>query len=357
MGQWLMAICFITAPETRKSIDVACFCSEPVAVLVQVLAPMADAFTDYLRQIAGSPLLTTAEEIHLGTLIQRWRGDAAPDARRVRSGQRALSRVVTANLRLVVAVVKRSHARLEQLGVDPMDAIQAGNIGLIRAAQRFDPSRGYRFSTYAFWWVKESLNRFLHEQHSAIHIPSNVLQLAFKVSAMLARSDAERGVSLDAIAVDLNEKPERLRFALHALQRARISSLDQRWDPSESGGSLMETVCDGRLQEPEDDYLWLHQVIRGLNQREQRILGLRFGSDESVSLSHAADAMGLSRYQAHRLEQQALRKLKEQLVPMLNPSMAGDRPLWSRSPDNSWQGLERHRPAVASPRPAAALPV
>jgi len=182
------------------------------------------------------------------------------------------------------------------------------------------------------------------------------LQLAFKVSAMLACSDTDRGVSLDAIAVDLNEKPERLRFALHALQRARVSSLDQRWDPSESGGSLMETVCDGRLQEPEDDYLWLHQVILGLNQREQRILGLRFGSDVPVSLSHAADAMGLSRYQAHRLEQQALRKLKDQLEPMLNPSMASSQQRLSRSPDNPWQGLERHGPAVASPRQAAPLP-
>jgi RNA polymerase primary sigma factor len=350
-----MAMCLITATETRKSMDFTCFRSEPVAVLVPVMAPMADAFTDYLRQIAGSPLLTTAEEIHLGTLIQRWRCDDAPDARCSRSGRRALTRVVTANLRLVVAVVKRSHARLEQLGVDPMDAIQAGNLGLIRAAQRFDPSRGYRFSTYAFWWVKESLNRFLHEQHSAIHIPANVLQLAFKVNALLAHSDSDRAASLEAIATNLNEKPERLRFALHALQRARLASLDQRWDPGESGSSLLDTVCDGRLQEPDDDYLWLHQVIQGLTQREQKILSLRFGSVEPVSLSHAADAMGLSRYQAQRLEQQALRKLREQLGPMLNPSMAVDQLRSSRSPDSHWPGLERRGPGLASPRPAAAL--
>jgi RNA polymerase sigma factor (sigma-70 family) len=318
-----------------------------------LVALMADAFTDYLRQIAGSPLLTTAEEIHLGTLIQSWRRDAAPDARRIRSGQRALSRVVTANLRLVVAVVKRSHSRLQQLGIDPMDAVQAGNLGLIRAAQKFDPARGYRFSTYAFWWVKEALNRFLHEQHSSIHIPANVLQLAFKVNTLLSGPD--RSGSIEAIAAELEEKPERLRFVLRALQLSRLASLDQRLDATEPSSSLLETVWDGRLQEPDDDYGWLYQVIGRLSAREQQILALRYGDGDMVSLSQVADGMGLSRYQVQRLERLALRKLRTHLQPMLDPQTPTDREEGPRSHGSHRPGSERLGQSVASRAAVPAL--
>jgi len=298
---------------------------------------MADAFTDYLRQIACSPLLTTAEEIHLGTLIQTWRSAERPDARQERSGRRALSRVVTANLRLVVAVVKRSHSRLSQLGVEPMDAIQAGNLGLIRAAQKFDPSRGYRFSTYAFWWVKEALNRYLHDQHSAIHIPTNVLQLAFKVNALL--SSAGQNGSFEAIAAVLEEKPERLRFVMRALQLSRVASLDQRLDASEPTSSLLETVGDGSRPEPVDDYLWLHEVVGQLSPREQRLLQLRYGDGELTSLAQVAEGMGLSRYQVQRLESHTLAKLRSHLQPLLEPqgrrTLPPDPP---RSPGNRRQG-------------------
>ena len=314
---------------------------------------MADAFTDYLRQIAGSPLLTSAEEIHLGTLIQAWRHDAAPDARRIRSGQRALSRVVTANLRLVVAVVKRSHSRLEQLGIDPMDAVQAGNLGLIRAAQKFDPARGYRFSTYAFWWVKEALNRFLHEQHSAIHIPANVLQLAFKVNALLSGPD--RSASIEAIAEELQEKPERLLFVMRSLQLSRLASLDQRLDAAEPSSSLLDTIGDGRIHEPDDDYAWLYQVIGRLSAREQQILGMRYRDGEMVSLSQVAERMGLSRYQVQRLEQLALRKLRSHLKTMLDPHCPVDQEEAPRSHDNRRRELERPGRFVARQASVPAL--
>jgi RNA polymerase primary sigma factor len=103
-----------------------------------------------MRSIKRVPLLTESEELHCGRLVRLWLDAPAPDERTVRRGRRALERMVTANLRLVVSVVIR-HQQAHRPGqLEPIDLIQAGNLGLIRAVERFDPARGYRFSTFAF---------------------------------------------------------------------------------------------------------------------------------------------------------------------------------------------------------------
>ena len=130
--------------------------------------------TAWLQTAGRIPMLTPAEEVHLGALVQRWQDhpggpDKAPPAIR-RRGLGARNRIVSANLRLVSMVVQRtarpSHVSLE-------DALQAGSIGLVRAAEKFDPARGYKFSTYAYWWIKQSLTAEV-DRSGIIRIPSNV---------------------------------------------------------------------------------------------------------------------------------------------------------------------------------------
>ena len=136
--------------------------------------PRQQDATAWLQAAGRQPLLTTAEEVHLGSLVQRWQDhpggpDKAPPAVR-RRGLRARNRIVSANLRLVSMVVSRTprpaHVALE-------DALQVGSIGLVRAAEKFDPARGYKFSTYAYWWVRQSLTAEV-DRSGTIRIPSNV---------------------------------------------------------------------------------------------------------------------------------------------------------------------------------------
>jgi DNA-directed RNA polymerase sigma subunit (sigma70/sigma32) len=120
---------------------------------------MSDVLGDYLNSISRIPLLTSDEELHLGRMVRRWQDDAKPAPSVIRTAKKALDRIVSANLRLVVSYVKRYRRRIAHLNIELIDLIQAGNIGLIRAAEKFDPSRGYRFSTYAYWWIRHSVSR------------------------------------------------------------------------------------------------------------------------------------------------------------------------------------------------------
>jgi RNA polymerase primary sigma factor len=116
--------------------------------------------------------------------VRSWLDDPEPVPLVVRKGKRALNRIVTANLRLVVSVVTKSRRRLRHLSVEPIDLIQAGNLGLIRAAEKFDPSRGYRFSTYAYWWIRQAVSRHLQEHGALIRVPYPLANLATRLEAL-----------------------------------------------------------------------------------------------------------------------------------------------------------------------------
>ena len=124
---------------------------------------MSDALGDYLNSISRVPLLTSEEELHLGRLVREWQDHENAPAAVGRRGKRALDRIVSANLRLVVSVVTRYRRRFAHLAIEPIDLVQAGNIGLIRAVEKFDPKRGYRFSTFAYWWIRQAVSRHIQE--------------------------------------------------------------------------------------------------------------------------------------------------------------------------------------------------
>lgn len=127
----------------------------------------AEAFFD----LAGRyPLLTAAQEIELGRKIQAWLTAENPDERTIRAGLRARERFVNCNLRLVITVAKKYRTRMTETSMSFADILQEGTIGLMRAAEKYDPESGYKMSTYAYWWIKQRINRALHNQAGLIRI-------------------------------------------------------------------------------------------------------------------------------------------------------------------------------------------
>jgi len=267
-----------------------------------------DATSAYLRRIAKIPLLTPAEEVHLGVLVQRWQRASSPSPVEVRSGRRALDRMVRANLRLVVSVCR--HKLREAAGVELMDLIQAGNLGLIRAVELFDPSRGYRFSTYAYWWIRQGVRRAQAEQGQILRVPLSVRKLAGQAQAL---RQATPTASLEVLASRLGTDPARLEQVLAMSQAGRVMSLDQpHGDDDES--QLLDVLSDGRELQPRDDYRWLHRGLARLSVQARRVLALRYG-EEPRSLSQVAHCMGLTKSTVQGLEQRALRDLRVCLQP------------------------------------------
>ena len=278
---------------------------------------MSDAFGDYLKSIGRIPVLTPAEEVHLGTLVRRWQDDPQAAVQSQRRGRRAMERMVSANLRLVVAVVMRQNRRIQHLNHDPLDLIQAGNLGLIRAVEKFDPSRGYKFSTYGYWWIRQSINRYLQEHSSAIRLPITVIDLAHKARQLQQNQDTKGDT--EALADQLGQTPRRLRFAMDALHRGQIQSLDQQITAADQDLTLLDTVRSHDEPILHDDYQWVHDQLDQLDALERSILDLRYAGDHCHSFAKISGMTGLSKDQVQRLEKVALHKLRRRLEPQLNP--------------------------------------
>ena len=279
---------------------------------------MSDAFGDYLRTIGRIPMLTPAEELHLAVVVQEWLTHPHPDEVLERRGRRAMKRMVTANLRLVVSACRPHQQRVQHQGLDPIDLVQAGNLGLIRAVERFDPTRGYRFSTYAYWWIRQAVVRHIQDHGSAIRIPPQVMDLARKVENL--RSGARGAMPLASIAAELGESEQRLSFVLRTVQNSRALSLDQPLGEGDADGSLLDRVGDGREAHEPRSYDWLHMEVAKLSSLERQILDLRYASEPGLTLKMASEQIGIPRDRLKRIERRALDKLRQRVEPMLHPA-------------------------------------
>jgi RNA polymerase primary sigma factor len=273
---------------------------------------MSDCFGDYLRTIGRIPLLTPSEELHLGALVQDWRSHPLASPGQERRGRRALARMVTGNLRLVVSLCKQQHNRIRLMHLDPMDVVQAGNLGLIRAVERFLPERGCRFSTYGSWWIRQSVHRHLQETTGLIRVPPQMAALARKIQAL--RMASPHPLSLAAIGAELGESVKRLETVLQASHDLQTLSLDQALGSGDGEVSLTDLIGDPREPGLQDDYHWLHGELSQLNPMERQVLGLRFGDDGSPSLAQIGQTIGLSKHKVQHVERKALLKLRHRLT-------------------------------------------
>jgi len=268
---------------------------------------MSSSISDYLNQIGKIPLLTAAEEIELGNAIQQMmpllgKPDLTKQEQKiVRIGERAKRRMIQGNLRLVIGVAGKYSAMTNRITMQ--DLIQEGNIGLIRAAELFDPSRGYKFSTYAYWWIRQGIMRASQVQDRIIKLPSGAADILRKIKnyTIQYREEYGRNPTLEQCAELVGMMPETIRTYLANADDA--TSLDAKAKNKDNDGSSVIDLIPGEEERPEDEVLLDTQIeavqnaLEQLNPKSQRLLALRYGLNgvEYKSATAIAKEQGVSR--------------------------------------------------------------
>jgi RNA polymerase sigma factor (sigma-70 family) len=262
--------------------------------------------------------LTPSEEVHLATIIQSWQQTSSPSSALERRGRRAMARMVEGNLRLVVSICKRYQNMASQAQIEMLDLIQAGSLGLIRAVRGFDPSRGYKFSTYGYWWIRQSISRHIKERGQAIRVPPEITNLARR--AQEQRVLDSQATSLENTAERMGLSVQRLEDVLRIHHISHIVSLDQVCAANSEGDqTLLDLIRGDDGPVAEETYEWLHRHLHDLRPEEQRVLQLRFNNEVSYSFSQVAAIVGLKKSQVQWIEKHALRKLHKRLQDGVDP--------------------------------------
>jgi RNA polymerase primary sigma factor len=233
--------------------------------------------------------------------------------------------LVEANQRLVMSIARR----YPHFSMDFLDLVQEGNLGLMRAADRFDPDRGFRFGTYAAWWVRQSIGRLVAEQGGAVRIPPHVQESLHKVNRISRRLVLKTGKEprVEELAKHLGKTPKRIKEILAAGRRP-ISTETQVGDDDDSA-KLLDFIPDPHAGPDEEADLRVQQAVlqdamSALTEREQHIISMRFHED--LTLQEVGDHYGITRERTRQLEAQALRKLRKRLKADLLRRLIKDEP-------------------------------
>ena len=274
-----------------------------------ITAENVDAFADdsvrlYLREIGKIPLLTPEEEADLAKRI-------------VKGDKKAKDKMVESNMRLVVSIAKRYGGR----GLDFLDLIQEGNTGLLRAVEKFDPDKGFKFSTYATWWVRQAITRAIADQARTIRIPVHMVETINKVLRTTRKltSELNREPTNEEIAKDLDMEPEKIDYVMRIKQD--IASLDASIgrEGDDEDSVLGDFVEDEERDSPEESAAnqilkeQLSEIIATLTDREQKIIRLRFGigGGRPHTLEEVGAEFDVTRERIRQIEAKALSKLRK----------------------------------------------
>lgn len=264
-----------------------------------------DSVRMYLREIGKIPLLTHEEE-------------AVLSRKAVEGDRRAKDKMAEANMRLVVSIAKRYSGR----GLDLLDLIQEGNTGLLRAVDKFDPEKGFKFSTYATWWIRQAVTRAIADQARTIRIPVHMVETINKLMRTQRRMTQElnREPTTEELAKELEMEPEKVEYVMKIKQD--ISSLDAgigRDGEDGEDSTLGDFIEDEDTASPEESAAGqllkeqVRDVLSSLSDREQKIIKMRFGLDGTKS--HTLEEVGLefavTRERIRQIEAKALMKLRK----------------------------------------------
>ncbi|MFI1204290.1 sigma-70 family RNA polymerase sigma factor [Streptomyces sp. NPDC020883] len=290
--------------------------------------PSSDLFRQYLREIGRIPLLTAAEEVDLARRVEAGlfaeeKLTRTPDLDSqlahdldtlVVLGRIAKRRLIESNLRLVVSVAKRYVGR----GLTMLDLVQEGNLGLIRAVEKFDYARGYKFSTYATWWIRQAMSRALADQARTIRVPVHVVELINRVVRVQRRMLQERGhePTPEDVAGQLGLAPERVTEVLRLAQEPVSLHAPVGEEDDVALGDLIE---DGDAASPVESaaFLLLREhldaVLSTLGERERKVVQLRYGLADGRprTLEEIGRIFGVTRERIRQIESKTLGKLRD----------------------------------------------
>ncbi|MDP3947644.1 MAG: sigma-70 family RNA polymerase sigma factor [bacterium] len=289
----------IEVPKDKEEVSV-----KELLGATRVMGEVPDAVQMYLKEIGKTPLLIAQEERDLAKRSEK--GD-----------EEARQRLITANLRLVVSIAKRYVNRTPNLSI--LDLIQEGNIGLSRAVEKFDYRRGFKFSTYATWWIRQAITRALADQSRTIRIPVHMVETISKYTQAKRRLMQELGREPlpEETAVEMGITVEKV----HHIQKIsqEVISLESPVGDEDDDSSLSEFIQDERNLTPAQVAAQallrdrIHDILVDLADREQSILRLRFGLDDGVThtLEEVGKVFNVTRERIRQIEAKALEKIKE----------------------------------------------
>lgn len=261
-----------------------------------------DSVRLYLREIGKIPLLTPEQEIELATRVKEGDKDAK-------------DQMAEANMRLVVSIAKKYVGR----GLDLLDLIQEGNTGLLRAVEKFDPTRGFKFSTYATWWIRQAITRAIADQARTIRIPVHMVETINKLMRTQRRMTQEMGrePTNEELAKEMDMEVDKVDHIMKIKQE--ISSLDAPVRDEEEDSKLGDFIEDEESDTPEESATQqllkehVNTMLDILTPREQKILKMRFGLEDgrTHTLEEVGQEFGVTRERIRQIEAKALAKLRK----------------------------------------------
>ncbi|MET8758059.1 sigma-70 family RNA polymerase sigma factor [Lentzea sp. NPDC004782] len=286
----------------------------------------SDSVGQYLREVGRTPLLTASEEVDLAKRIEAGvyaahlleSGETKHDARLLRrivaQGERAKDHMIRANLRLVVSVAKKHSFR----GLPFGDVVQEGNLGLIRAVEKFDYAKGYKFSTYAMWWIRQAIERGLADQTRTVRLPVHVVEEVNKLKRVGQKLSAALGreATVEEIAAEAKTSVTRVQDLLDASR----TCVSLETPVGDDGGSVLgdliqdtDGVSAPELVERQQFEEGVRSLLDVLPERQGRIMRLRYGLEDGRerTLQEVAEELGLTRERIRQLEKQSLAQLKQ----------------------------------------------
>lgn len=296
---------------------------------------MADSFRQFLNEIGKYPLLTAEQEIQLSRRIFAMQDllegrdlEKEPldkeEQRIVRSGRRAKEKLVNGNLRLVVNVARKYAPRIEGTIIELSDLVQEGCLGLQRATEKYDGTRGYKFSTYAYWWIRQSITRAIDTSSRVVRLPQNTLEKINRLCKWINEFEQQfhRRPTLEEMSEQAERSVEEIMLWFERAKQHR--SLDILCH--DDGSPLLQQIPDPSSESntesmaiKTENYRALTSALETLNDREYEVIQRYFLSNKTEALAHIGAEMNICRERTRQIKERALRKLRLKTQKDISP--------------------------------------
>ena len=273
-------------------------------LITEISPTRIDSIQTYLKEISKEPLLTSQEEVDLAKRVEK-------------KDEEAKAKMIRANLRLVVSIAKKYIGRSPKLGF--LDLIQEGNLGLFRAVEKFDWRKGYKFSTYATWWIRQSINRALADQSRTVRIPVHMVEKISKYTNVRKElfQSLGREPTAEEVAAEMGLEIEKVRHIIKIYQTA--TSLEAPVGDDEDNSVLADFIEDENIVPPSTEAARnllkerLGDILTNLDERERKIIFMRFGLEDGVThtLEEVGQVFGVTRERIRQIQAKALEKIRK----------------------------------------------